>query len=157
MWTFFFFWPKCPKNFYLFFFFSFCSIIYGRYVHIYWHGKMFTTYCWMTKSRFIYSFYFSIIFLFDNDDYFKMDIWIFRAVLGLDLYLLCFYIFLGMYVLSAVCFSYFLSFPSCFLLVFPCGAWLVSVRSSLTSDRRVVLPPLAVCVTSVWAGGPGGV
>lgn len=56
---------------------------------------MFTTYCWMTKSRFIYSFYLSLIFQFDNGDDFKIDIWGFWDDFGLDLYLR-FSIFLGM-------------------------------------------------------------
>lgn len=101
----FFFFSNRPREFLFILFFSFYSVKCMMYVHIYWHGKMFTTYCWMTK-RFIYSFYLPII-LFDNDDDFKMDIWIFWVVLGLDLYLLCFF---------------FLSFWACvfcLLFVFP--------------------------------------
>ena len=146
MWTFL---PKGPENFHLFFFFSFCSIKYVMYVRIYWHGKMFTPYCWMTKSRFIYSFYLSIILLFDyGDDDFKIDIWSFRAVLGLDLYLLCF-VFMSFWA-CVFCLPFVFpvfSFPSHFLLAFPYDVWLVSAHPFLTSEgEQFFLDSLCVWV-----------
>lgn len=109
------------------------------YIHIYWHGKVFTTYCWMTKSRFIYSFsvilftsssLIMVVILKQIFEFSEMSLpWFspdsfFSVFLG-ECFLVCRLFFLLLFCL-----------PSLSRAVFLYGLWLVSLSSFLILEWR---------------------
>lgn len=144
--------------FIIFFFLSFfvLQLKYVMYNHIYWHGKMFTTYCWMTKKQ-VYLFFLSFcnpvnFLLFDNGYYFKIDIWIFWNVF-IMIFICCIFTFFWVHVfLPAICFScYFPLFPlfffQCLYMVF--GCFLCVLSSSLNEGNS----SWTGCVCELRPGG----